>query len=98
MNQPVVQKTIERGRALYDLGATAIFASKTDPRFHYWPLCAPCVGQGGKVDLLVAVHGTSRTSFLDFRDGFAAFGRWNDCAILCPVFPVGVRGDDNRSG
>jgi poly(3-hydroxybutyrate) depolymerase len=58
----------------------------------------PCVGEGGKVDLLVAIHGTGRTSFLDFRDGFAEFGRWNDCAILCPIFPVGVRGDDNRSG
>jgi poly(3-hydroxybutyrate) depolymerase len=98
MNQPVEQKTVERGRALYDLGATAIFACKADPRFHYCLYVPPCVGQGGKVDLLVAVHGTSRTSFLDFRDGFSAFGRWNDCAILCPVFPVGVRGDDNRSG
>jgi len=98
MNQPVEPKAIERGRALYDLGATAIFACKTDPRFHYCLYVPPCVGQGGKVDLLVSVRGRSRTSFLDFRDGFAAFGRWNDCAILCPVFPVGVRGDDNRSG
>jgi dienelactone hydrolase len=44
------------------------------------------------------VHGTGRTSFLDFRDGFAEFGRWNDCAVLCPIFPVGVLGDGNRSG
>jgi poly(3-hydroxybutyrate) depolymerase len=98
MNQPADQKAIERGHALYDLGATAIFASKADPRFHYCLYVPPCVGTGHKVDLLVAVHGTSRTSFLDFRDGFAAFGRWNDCAILCPIFPVGVRGDGNRSG
>jgi poly(3-hydroxybutyrate) depolymerase len=98
MNQPVEQNTIERGHALYDLGATAMFACKTDPRFHYCLYVPPCVGQGGKVDLLVAVHGTGRTSFLDFRDGFAEFGRWNDCAILCPIFPVGVRGDGNRSG
>jgi poly(3-hydroxybutyrate) depolymerase len=98
MNQPVEQKAIERGRALYDLGATAIFACKADPRFHYCLYVPPCVGEGGKVDLLVAVHGTGRTSFLDFRDGFSEFGRWNDCAILCPIFPVGVRGDDNRSG
>jgi poly(3-hydroxybutyrate) depolymerase len=98
MNQPVEQKTIERGRALYDLGATAMFACKADPRFHYCLYVPPKVGKGAKVDLLVAVHGTGRTSFLDFRDGFAEFGRWNDCAILCPIFPVGVRGDDNRSG
>jgi poly(3-hydroxybutyrate) depolymerase len=98
MNQPVEQKAIERGRALYDLGATAMFAAKADPRFHYCLYVPPCVGEGRKVDLLVAVHGTGRTSFLDFRDGFAEFGRWNDCAILCPIFPVGVRGDGNRSG
>lgn len=87
-----------RAQAIYDLGRTAIFACKSDPRFHYCLYVPPIVGKGGKVDLLVAVHGTGRTSFLDFRDGFAEFGRWNDCAILCPVFPVGVRGDDARSG
>ncbi|MBN9135188.1 MULTISPECIES: alpha/beta hydrolase [unclassified Phyllobacterium] len=87
-----------RAQAIYDLGRTAIFACKSDPRFHYCLYVPPIVGEGGTVDLLVAVHGTGRTSFLDFRDGFAEFGRWNDCAILCPVFPVGVLGDDARSG
>jgi predicted esterase len=84
--------------AMYDLGATAMFAAKADPRFHYCLYVPPQVGRGTKVDLLVAVHGTGRTSFLDFRDGFAEFGRWNDCAILCPIFPIGVRGDGARSG
>lgn len=87
-----------RAQAIYDLGRTAIFACKSDPRFHYCLYVPPIAGEGGKVDLLVSVHGTGRTSFLDFRDGFAEFGRWNNCAILCPVFPVGVRGDDARSG
>lgn len=87
-----------RARALYDLGPTAIFASKADPRFHYAMYVPPKVGKGEKVALLVAVHGTSRTSFLEFRDGFSEFGRWNDCAVLCPVFPVGVLGDGARSG
>lgn len=87
-----------RAQAIYDLGRTAIFACKSDPRFHYCLYVPPIVGEGGTVDLLVAVHGTGRTSFLDFRDGFAEFGRWNDCAILCPVFPVGILGDDARSG
>lgn len=87
-----------RAQAIYDLGRTAIFACKSDPRFHYCLYVPPVVGDGEKVDLLVAVHGTGRTSFLDFRDGFAAFGRWNNCAILCPIFPVGVRGDGARSG
>jgi poly(3-hydroxybutyrate) depolymerase len=85
-------------KAIYDLGATAMFACKVDPRFHYCLYVPPAVGKGAKVDLLVAVHGTGRTSFLDFRDGFAAFGRWNNVAILCPIFPIGVRGDDARSG
>ncbi|WP_158742951.1 alpha/beta hydrolase [Acidisphaera sp. L21] len=88
----------DRAKAIYDLGATAMFASKADPRFHYCLYVPPAVGKGTKVDLLVAVHGTSRTSFLEFRDGFAAFGRWNDVAILCPIFPMGVRGDGARSG
>ena len=88
----------ERAAAIYDLGATAIFACAADPRFHYALYVPPAVGQGQAVDLLVAVHGTSRTSFLDFRDGFAEFGRWNRVAVLCPVFPVGVRGDGARSG
>ncbi|GGJ42895.1 alpha/beta hydrolase [Neoroseomonas lacus] len=94
---PTIEATT-RARALYDLGPTAIFASKADPRFHYCLYVPPSVGHRAKVDLLVAVHGTTRTSFLEFRDGFSEFGRWNDCAVLCPVFPVGARGDGARSG
>jgi len=89
---------IDRAKAMYDLGPTVMFASKADPRFHYCLYVPPAVGKGAKVDLLVAVHGTSRTSFLEFRDGFSQFGRWNNCAVLCPIFPVGVLGDDARSG
>ena len=96
MNEP--SAAAGRARALYDLGATAIFAAKSDPRFHYCLYVPPSVGDGAAVDLLVAVHGTGRTSFLDFRDGFAEFGRWNRCAVLCPIFPVGVRGDGARNG
>ncbi len=88
----------QRAAEIYDLGPTAIFASKADPRFHYSMYVPKSVGRGEKVELLVAVHGTSRTSFLDFRDGFAGFGRWNNVAILCPIFPIGVRGDGARSG
>lgn len=95
---PPTAEATARARAIYDLGPTAIFACKADPRFHYCLYVPPSVGQGRKVELLVAVHGTGRTSFLDFRDGFAEFGRWNDVAILCPIFPIGVRGDGARSG
>lgn len=92
------QDAAGRAAAIYDLGPTAMFASKADPRFHYAMYVPPAVGEGRQVDLLVAVHGTSRTSFLEFRDGFAPFGRWNDVAVLCPIFPVGVLGDGARSG
>lgn len=88
----------KRAQATYDFGATAIFASRFDPRFQFCLYVPPSVATGAKVDLVVAVHGTGRTSFLDFREGFSEFGRWNDCVILCPVFPVGVCGDGARSG
>lgn len=87
-----------RARAFYDYGATAIFASTADPRFHMLLYVPPTVAQGRKVDLLVAVHGTGRTSAIEFRDGFSEFGLYNDCAVLCPIFPINVRGDGARSG
>ena len=43
------------------------------------------------------MHGTGR-SFVQYRDAFAPFARWNDCLVLAPLFPVGVRGDGNRHG
>lgn len=95
---PATAEATARAKAIYDLGPTVIFSCKADPRFQYCLYVPPQVGQGAKVDLLVAVHGTGRTSFLDFRDGFAEFGKWNDVAILCPIFPVGVLGDGARSG
>lgn len=87
-----------RARSLYDIGETAIFSCKADPRFQYCLYVPPAVTTGERVDLVVAVHGTGRTSFMDFRNGFAELGRWNNCVILCPIFPVGVRGDGARSG
>lgn len=87
-----------RARAIYDYGQTAIFASSADPRLHLLLYVPPAAAQGRKVDLLVAVHGTGRTSAVDFRDGFSEFGLYNDCAILCPIFPVNLFGDENRSG
>ncbi|MBP0496433.1 alpha/beta hydrolase [Roseomonas indoligenes] len=83
-------------RATYDVGKTAIYAAKVDPRFHYCLYVPPQIGP--ETELVVCVHGTSRTSFLDFRDGFAEFGRWKNCVILCPVFPIGPLGDGARSG
>ncbi|OHV79273.1 alpha/beta hydrolase [Rhizobium sp. LCM 4573] len=87
-----------RARAIYDYGQTAIFASSADPRLHLLLYVPPTAAEGRKVDLLVAVHGTGRTSAIDFRDGFSEFGLYNDCAVLCPIFPMNVLGDGARSG
>lgn len=87
----------ERGRAIYDLGPTTVFACRADPRFSYCLYVPP----GGVLDsetaLVVAVHGTGRT-FMAYRDAFSELGRWQNCIILAPLFPVGVLGDRNRDG
>jgi poly(3-hydroxybutyrate) depolymerase len=85
------------GRQIYDLGHTTVFASRRDPRFSYCLYVPPDLGRRGPPALVVAMHGTGR-AFMTYRDGFAEFGRWNNCIILCPLFPVGVRGDGNRDG
>lgn len=82
-----------RAAAQFDYGSTPVFALKADPRFSY---CL-YVPSGEVRDLIVAVHGTGRT-FTEYRDRFAEFARWHQCAVLCPLFPVGVLGDDNRDG
>lgn len=82
----------------YDRGATPVIAYRDDPRFCYClyvphrfdeSFCPP--------ELVVAVHGTVRT-FMAYRDNFAAFAKWNNCIILAPLFPVGIKGDRNRDG
>ncbi|MBZ6077200.1 alpha/beta hydrolase [Microvirga puerhi] len=87
----------DRGRQIYDLGHTTVFASKQDPRFSYCLYVPPTLGQDDAPELVVAMHGTGR-AFMEYRDAFAEFGRWNNCIILCPLFPVGVLGDGNRDG
>lgn len=87
-----------RARSNYDYGETVIFASRHDPRLHMVLYVPPDGMDGRPLDLLVAVHGTGRTSAIEFRDGFAEFARWHNCAVLCPIFPVGVFGDGARSG
>jgi poly(3-hydroxybutyrate) depolymerase len=83
----------QRASSQFDFGRTPVIALKSDPRFSY---CL-YVPRGEVEDLIVAVHGTGR-GFVEYRDGFAEFGRWNRAAILCPLFPVGVLGDENRDG
>ncbi|MGE0723500.1 MAG: alpha/beta hydrolase [Alphaproteobacteria bacterium] len=86
-----------RGKALYDFGNTPVFACKADPRFSYCLYVPPGTGPGRPADLMVAMHGTGR-SFVEYRDAFAAFGKWNRCIVMAPLFPIGVKGDGNRDG
>lgn len=85
-------------RALYDLGPTPVIACKADPRFSYCLYVPKSLGKGGQApELVVTMHGTGR-GFTGYRDAFEAFGRWNNCIILAPLFPIGVMGDGNRNG
>jgi pimeloyl-ACP methyl ester carboxylesterase len=95
---PSVDKPADRGQAYYELGSTTVFASRNDPRFAY-TLYVPetILESGNNVELVVVMHGTGR-QFAHYRDAFAEFGRWNNCIVLCPLFPVSVRGDGNRDG
>jgi poly(3-hydroxybutyrate) depolymerase len=95
---PSTDKPADRGQAYYELGSTTVFASRNDPRFAY-TLYVPetILESGNNVELVVVMHGTGR-QFAHYRDAFAEFGRWNNCIVLCPLFPVGVRGDGNRDG
>ncbi|TKV70568.1 alpha/beta hydrolase [Rhizobium sp. AU243] len=86
--------------AAYDLGNTVMYASKSDPRFSYCLYVPKTFSKEMERQprLVVAMHGTTRTSFYEFREALAEFARWNNCIVLCPMFPVGVLGDGNRNG
>lgn len=89
----------QRARAIYDLGHGTIYASRGDPRFSYCTYVPEHIGRTGTrpMQLVVVMHGTGR-AFVNYREAFAGFARWNDCIVLCPLFPAGVRGDGNRDG
>lgn len=89
----------QRARAIYDLGFSTIYASRSDPRFSYCTYVPPHIGSAASrpMQLVVVMHGTGR-AFTEYRDAFAEFAKWNDCIVLCPLFPAGPLGDGNRDG
>lgn len=88
----------KRAQAIYDLGHSTIFAARSDPRFSYCTYAPPASGHTRYPrQLVVVMHGTGR-AFTEYRDAFAAFAKWNDCIVLCPLFPAGPQGDGNRDG
>src|SRR5581483_6044061 len=79
-------------------GPSMVYALRSDPRFSYCLYVPPEVeAPVARSELVVAVHGSLRL-FIAYRDAFAAFAEWNRCVVLCPLFPVGVHGDENGDG
>lgn len=87
----------QRGASLYDHGRTTVFASRHDPRISYCLFVPDAAQLGPQTRIVVVVHGTDR-DFLGYRDAFSTFGRWKNCVVVSPLFPVGVFGDGNRDG
>ncbi len=88
----------QRAKLLYGRGPTVVYACRRDPRFSYCLYVPPSFdADPAGHTLIVAVHGTGRT-MTAYRDGFAAFARYNKCVVLAPLFPVGVLGDDYADG
>ena len=87
-------------QTLYEYGSSAFFACEADARFSYCLYVPPALQQDGRAespDLLVVIHGTRRLAET-CRNQFVDFGRWNNCVILAPLFPIGLTGFDDRSG
>lgn len=83
---------------LRDLGPTPVLASRRDPRFSYCLYVPPGYATASRPPaLVVAVHGSYRWFWL-YRDAFAGFAEQQNCLILCPLFPIGARGDGERHG
>jgi poly(3-hydroxybutyrate) depolymerase len=82
----------------YDVGRTAVYAARRDPRFSYCLYVSPGYRSATvRPELLVVVHGSPRT-FMEFRDHFQDFGDDFNTLVLCPLFPVSVNGDGNADG
>jgi poly(3-hydroxybutyrate) depolymerase len=85
-------------RDLRDLGRTPVLASRRDTRFSYCLYVPPGYATAAQPPaLVIAVHGSYRW-FWAYRDAFAQFAEAQNCLILCPLFPIGVRGDGERHG
>ncbi len=82
----------------YDRGFTVHQSCIADPRFSYSLYVPPsALKRDAKTKLIVSIHGTGRQFEVSLRS-LAQFARWNDCIVLCPLFPAGVLGDRNLHG
>ena len=97
MTKGQLAKPLTRAAALYDYGRTTVFSFGDDPRLSYCLYVPPTESLSSETGIIAVVHGTGR-NFARYRDAFAEFGRWNNCIVVSPLFPVGVFGEGNRDG
>lgn len=77
-------------QGFYHSGATPIFASRADQRFHYCLYVPAAYRTAGRaLPLVVIVHGTGRAG-PQYRDAFASFAEEHGCVVLAPIFPAGI--------
>ena len=91
-------EAVARATAIYDYGQTAIFASQADPRLHMVLYVPPTAANGPQAR--PPGRGPRHRAHLGHRLSrrLCRIRTIQRCAILCPIFPVGVLGDGARSG
>lgn len=83
----------------YQQGRIPFTACQSDPRFSYC-LYLPEIHFAAPdkvLPLVVVIHGSSRTAE-SFRDHFIPFAERVGCAVLVPLFPVGIPTRDDAQG
>jgi len=77
----------------YELGHSALAASRMDQRFSYALYVPkgydPERSNGAEFDLIIAVHGSARL-VLPYRDGFSSLAEELGCFVFAPLFPIGI--------
>jgi pimeloyl-ACP methyl ester carboxylesterase len=80
----------------YRLPASAMFAARCDPRFHYCTYVPKNYDPEGSrsYPLAVLIHHSKRDAQA-LRDRFIDFAEAHQCALLAPLFPCGINGEDD---
>ncbi len=82
---------------IYDVGATAFFASQSDQRFSYCLYVPKSIVNESKCRLLVVIHGSRRTAEV-YRDLCRDFAETQNLIVLCPLFPIGIPTMEDTGG
>jgi poly(3-hydroxybutyrate) depolymerase len=79
---------------LYTRGATPMFASQVDARFHYCLYVPRELPDDRRAPLVVVQHGTARTA-QKYRTALKDFAERHAAVILAPLFPAGLIDPDD---